>query len=93
MEHIVNMHDAKTQLSKLVALAQQGEVVLIAIHGKPIVKLVPIKPQPVFGLRSDWPAVPWSAFAPVTDAELEDLFGKDFADMMDAIPSSLEPKV
>ncbi len=88
MDHVFNMHEAKTQLSKLVALAQQGEVVMIAIHGKPMVKLVPIRPQPVFGLRSDWPAVSWSAFAPMTDAELEENFGKDFLDMTNEIEAS-----
>ncbi len=70
MEHVVNMHEAKSQLSKLVALAQQGESVTIAIHGKPAVKLVPIKLQPVFGLGKDHcPPVPWSAFAPMPDED------------------------
>jgi antitoxin (DNA-binding transcriptional repressor) of toxin-antitoxin stability system len=32
MDHVVNMHEAKSQLSKLVALAQQGESVTIAIR-------------------------------------------------------------
>ncbi len=70
MDHVFNMHDAKTQLSKLVALAQKGESVTISIHGKPAVKLVPVKPQPVFGMMADWPEVPWSAFAPLSDEEL-----------------------
>lgn len=62
MEHVVNMHEAKSQLSRLVALAQQGESVTIAIHGRPVAKLVPIRPQPVFGLGKDLcPPVPWSA--------------------------------
>ena len=70
MDHVVNMHEAKSQLSKLVALAQQGESVTIAIHGKPAVRLVPIKPQPVFGLmKGKWPAVPWRSFAPMSDEE------------------------
>jgi prevent-host-death family protein len=70
MDHIVNMHEAKSQLSKLVALAQKGESVTIAIHGKPVVKLMPIKPVPVFGLGRDrCPPVPWSAFAPMSDEE------------------------
>jgi prevent-host-death family protein len=74
MEHVVNMHEAKTQLSKLVALAQQGESVTISCHGKPVVKLVPIKPEPVFGLgKGKCPPVPWSAFAPMTDEELAEL--------------------
>ena len=70
MDHVVNMHEAKTQLSKLVALAQQGESVTIAIHGKPVVRLIPIKPLPVFGLLKDvCPDVPWSSFAPMSDDE------------------------
>jgi prevent-host-death family protein len=70
MDHIVNMHEAKSQLSKLVALAQKGESVTIAIHGKPVVKLMPIKPVPVFGLGKDeCPLVPLSAFAPMSDKE------------------------
>jgi prevent-host-death family protein len=85
VEHVVNMHDAKSQLSKLVAMAQRGEVVTIAIHGKPAVKLVPIKPDPVFGLRSDWPRVPLSSFAPMTDDELEDNFGKEFVTLSSAV--------
>jgi prevent-host-death family protein len=62
------MHEAESQLSKLVALAQQGESVTIAIRGRPVAKLVPIKPQPVFALGKDQcPPVPWSAFAPMSD--------------------------
>ena len=70
MDHVVNMHEAKTQLSKLVALAQQGESVTIAIHGKPAVKLVPIRPEPKPGLMKEkWAPVPWSSFAPMSDEE------------------------
>jgi prevent-host-death family protein len=68
MEHTVKMHEAESQLSKLVALAQQGDSMMIAIHGKPVARLLPIKPQPVFGLGQDQcPPVPWSAFAPLSD--------------------------
>lgn len=70
MGHVVNMHEAKSQLSKLVALAQQGESVTIAIHGKPVVTLTPIKQEPIFGLGKDQcPPVLWSAFAPASDEE------------------------
>jgi prevent-host-death family protein len=73
MEHVVNMHDAKTQLSKLVALAQRGESVTISIHGKPAVRLVPIKPQPVAGLMKDkWSQVPWRSFGAMSDEEAAD---------------------
>ena len=39
---IVNMHEAKTQLSKLVAGAVEGEPFIIARAGKPLVKVVPV---------------------------------------------------
>ncbi len=36
----VNIHEAKTQLSKLIELMEQGERVTIARHGKPVAELV-----------------------------------------------------
>lgn len=39
---IVNMHEAKTNLSKLVARAVAGESFVIARSGKPLVKVVPL---------------------------------------------------
>lgn len=38
----VNIHDAKTQLSKLVERAAQGEAFIIAKAGKPMVKVLPL---------------------------------------------------
>ena len=38
----VNIHDAKTHLSRLVAAAAAGEEIIIAKSGKPLVKLVPL---------------------------------------------------
>ena len=37
-----NIHDAKTNFSKLIAFALAGEEVIIAKAGQPLVKLVPI---------------------------------------------------
>lgn len=37
----VNIHEAKTHLSKLIQAAENGEEVVIARAGKPAVKLVP----------------------------------------------------
>ncbi|MBN8775042.1 MAG: type II toxin-antitoxin system prevent-host-death family antitoxin, partial [Thiobacillus sp.] len=39
----VNIHDAKTQLSKLVDQAAQGEAFIIAKAGKPMVKVIPLE--------------------------------------------------
>jgi prevent-host-death family protein len=38
----VNIHDAKTQLSRLVEHAARGEAFIIAKAGKPMVKVVPL---------------------------------------------------
>ena len=38
----VNIHDAKTQLSKLVEQAARGEAFIIAKAGKPMVKVIPL---------------------------------------------------
>ncbi|MGC5077803.1 type II toxin-antitoxin system Phd/YefM family antitoxin [Agrococcus sp. DT81.2] len=40
----VNMHEAKTHLSALVARAERGEEVVIANAGTPRVRLVPVQP-------------------------------------------------
>jgi prevent-host-death family protein len=43
MAEIVNMHQAKSSLSRLVERALAGEEVIIARNGKPLVRLVPIE--------------------------------------------------
>ena len=40
---VFNMHDAKTQLSDLVARAEAGEDIVIARRNKPAVRLVPVE--------------------------------------------------
>lgn len=42
---IVNIHEAKTHFSKLVNSVIQGDEILIAMAGKPVAKLSPIKPK------------------------------------------------
>jgi prevent-host-death family protein len=46
MSRQVNMHEAKSTLSALVAAALRGEEVIIASKGKPQVKLVPVEEKP-----------------------------------------------
>ena len=46
MAATVNMHEAKTHLSRLVERAIEGEDIVIARSGKPLVRLVPVE-QPV----------------------------------------------
>jgi prevent-host-death family protein len=40
----VNIHQAKTQLSKLVERAAAGEAIVIAKAGKPVARIVPLAP-------------------------------------------------
>lgn len=52
----VTIHEAKTQLSKLIQMALDGEEVIIAKRDKPLVKLVVIpeaKPQRRLGGAAD----------------------------------------
>jgi prevent-host-death family protein len=41
-EVVVNIHEAKTHLSRLINKVQEGDVVVIARSNVPVVKLVPI---------------------------------------------------
>jgi prevent-host-death family protein len=76
----VNIHQAKTNLSKLIAAAESGEEVIIARNGKPAVKLVLVTP-PVrksrkhlrgSGIGKLWMAD--DAFSPEADLEIQKLF-------------------
>jgi prevent-host-death family protein len=42
--HLVNVHEAKTQLSKLLEQVRSGEDVVIAKAGIPVARLVPYTP-------------------------------------------------
>ena len=52
---IVNIHAAKTHLSKLIQRAEAGEEVIIARNGAPAVKLTPVDPPPA---EADAPSAP-----------------------------------
>lgn len=74
----VNIHDAKTQLSKLVELAAQGESFIIAKAGKPMVKVIPLgKAETGTATRLGFMAGEFSVpddFDQMGGAEIEDLF-------------------
>lgn len=73
----VNMHEAKTQLSKLVDQAVKGEAFVIAKAGKPLVKVAgldtPEVPQRL-GFLAGEIVVP-KDFDRMGDAEIAALFG------------------
>jgi prevent-host-death family protein len=63
----VNIHEAKTQLSKLIA---DGEEVIIAKYGEPVARLVPIRPpaaKRVPGSASGQFSVPKEFFDPLPE--------------------------
>jgi prevent-host-death family protein len=72
----VNVHEAKSQLSRLLELVEGGETVIIARHGQPVAELVPARRTTgfPFGIAREEPLVPpgdswWQA---MSDAEAED---------------------
>ena len=42
----VNIHEAKSQLSRLIQRSIDGEEVIIARNNRPVIRLEPIKPKP-----------------------------------------------
>ena len=56
---IVNIHAAKTNLSKLIAAAEAGEEVIVARNGKPAVKLTPVESPPPKRERKDGEPPSW----------------------------------
>jgi prevent-host-death family protein len=68
---IVNMHQAKSQLSKLVDKACAGEEVVIARNGKPAARLVAVEETPKsfrpIGLDKDKVVIHDSFFDPLPD--------------------------
>ena len=38
--HVANIHEAKTQLSRLIDRAEAGEEIIIARAGKPVVRMI-----------------------------------------------------
>ena len=79
----VNMHHAKTNLSKLIAAAESGEEVVIARAGKPAVKLVVVtepvrKPRKLMrgaGIGKIWVSPDWDSDE--TNLEIQRLFEAD----------------
>ena len=77
----VNIHEAKTHLSKLVERAAKGEEIIIAKAGKPMARLSPLSSASVENPRK----AGWgkdllkdvdidALFNPALDKEIEDLF-------------------
>ncbi len=62
-DDIVNIHDAKTRLSQLVARAERGERITIARAGKPVAQLGPTPSRKGRRVADDDPLLNLDAFA------------------------------
>ena len=77
----INIHEAKTHLSRLVEQAAKGEPFIIARAGKPLVKVMPLNAPEGgqvrrLGFMAGQIAVP-DDFDRMGGAEIERLFGGD----------------
>jgi prevent-host-death family protein len=67
----INVQEAKTQLSALLARVAAGERIVLARHGKPIAQLVPLDPTPRRELGFLEGSVGDDFFDPLPQEELE----------------------
>jgi prevent-host-death family protein len=75
----VNVHDAKTHFSRLLARVARGQEVVISRAGKPVARLVPheAKPRPpVFGGDRGKFVVPDDFDAPLPDEVIDAFEGR-----------------
>ena len=68
-----SVHEAKTNLSKLLDLVENGEEIVILRHGKPVAQLVGAKSQqrPQFGEMKNEPKWPEAWDRPLSDEEAD----------------------
>lgn len=73
----VNVHEAKTHLSRLLRRVASGEEIVIARAGVPVARLVPVEPRTrrVFGVDRGRFEVPGDFNAPLPDEVLRDFEG------------------
>ena len=70
---VVNVHEAKTQLSRLLAHVEAGEEVVIARRGQPVARLVRCRPEAKrqFGAMKGKIKITDAFFEPLPDEELK----------------------
>lgn len=76
MSDIINVHEAKTHLSRLLDRAHAGEEIILGKAGKPYARLVPLKAPPKRKLGFLKGKVDASFFEPLPDEELDAWEGK-----------------
>jgi prevent-host-death family protein len=76
-DEVVNIHAAKTHLSRLIERVEAGEEITLARAGRPVARLVPLRtrtqPRPLGLLRGKiWMAPDWDS--PEVNAEIAEDF-------------------
>ena len=79
MEKSVNVHEAKTHLSRLLERVEAGEEITLARAGRPVARLVPYRArraprQPGLWKGKVWLADDWDS--PEVNAEVAELFNR-----------------
>ena len=77
MEKSVNIHEAKTHLSRLIERVEAGEEITLARAGRPVARLVPVRralePRKLGLWKGNvWLAPDWDS--PEVNAEIAELF-------------------
>jgi prevent-host-death family protein len=74
-----NVHDAKTQFSRLLDRVLEGEEIVITRNGVPVAQLVPARQRSLLGVGVGDPdynrAAPDDWWQPMTDEEVEAFYG------------------
>ncbi len=76
----LNIHEAKTHLSRYLTLLAQGETILLCKRNEPIAEIRPLpstltKPRPI-GLAKGLFTIPATFFEPLSDEDLDAFEGK-----------------
>lgn len=74
----VNIHEAKTHFSELIAAVERGEEIIIARRGKPVARIEPAEPaarrERVFGALKGQIIVHDSFYDPMTEEDLAEWY-------------------
>jgi prevent-host-death family protein len=85
----VTIHEAKTQLSRLIAAVERGEEVIIARRDQPVARLVPVaadKPKRKLGFLAG--KMPIEVVDRLTsDTDLDGEIARDFLDSVETLNS------
>ena len=77
MEKVVNIHEAKTHLSRLIERVEAGEEIVLARAGRPVARIVAFKARLLPRTPGLWKGKVWLADdwdSPEVNAQVADLF-------------------